>query len=388
MLVTAVAAALLMHTAQAWPHPPPSGPQPFGYFTNNTSWKPPGKETVSYPRYVELADGSILATTALSGVQPGYFPVFESKDGGAHWEYISNLTDQVNGWGMNAQPALEVLSTPLAGYPAGTILGTGNSWSENGTRIDLYASTDVARTWHFVSHIANGTAPNTTNGAHPIWEPRLLEYEGQVIAYYSDQRDPAHGQKLSHQVSTDLHNWGPVVNDVALPLYEARPGMTNIQYIPPINKWILVHETPIGNSSSYGVNYPVHYVLADTPLTFGDNPDIPLVVNNQTAPNASPYVAWSPLGGEYGTILVSDADRTQVFTNQCGADPNEWQLHATPAGAVYSRAIEIFKHRPDHLAIYGGNTYDQSAEGVQEPFSITVVNLYHVLASPAGVIPA
>ncbi|TKA74025.1 hypothetical protein B0A55_06172 [Friedmanniomyces simplex] len=387
MLVTAVATALLAQTALAWPHRP-TGPQPWGYFTNNTIWQPPGNLTVSYPRYVELADGSILATTALSGVTPGYFPVFESKDGGASWAYVSNLTDQVNGWGMNAQPALEVLSTPLGGYPAGTILGSGNSWSENGTRIDLYASTDVARTWHFVSHIANGTAPNTTNGAHPIWEPRLLEYDGQLIAYYSDQRDPAHGQKLSHQVSTDLHNWGPVVNDVALSPYEARPGMTNIQYVPPINKWILVHETPIGNSSSYGSNYPVHYVMADTPLEFGLNPDIPLVVNNATAPNASPYIAWSPIGGEYGTILVSDADRTQVFTNQCGGDPNEWQLHATPAGAVYSRAIEIFKHRPDHLAIYGGNTYDQSAAGIQEPFSITVVNLNHVLASPAGVIPA
>ena len=86
-----------------------------------------------------------------------------------------------------------------------------------------------------------------------------------VIAYYSDQRDPAHGQKLSHQVSYDLRNWEAPVNDVALEPYEARPGMTNIAYIAPIKKWILVHETPIGNSSSYGSNYPVHYVMADDP---------------------------------------------------------------------------------------------------------------------------
>jgi hypothetical protein len=33
--------------------------------------------------------------------------------------------------------------------------------------------------------------------------------------------------------------------------------MTNIDYIKPLKKWILVHELPIGNSSSYGVNYPV-----------------------------------------------------------------------------------------------------------------------------------
>jgi hypothetical protein len=44
---------------------------------------------------------------------------------------------------------------------------------------------------------------------------------------------------------------------VAYDLYEARPGMTVIDYIKPLKKWILVHELPIGNSSSYGVNYPV-----------------------------------------------------------------------------------------------------------------------------------
>lgn len=152
----------------------PKGPQPWGYFNNNTIYQPTGNESVTYPRYVELESGTILATTSLIGHSPGYFPVFESKDGGASWKYVSNLTDQVNGWGMSAQPALAELTEPMGGFEAGTILGTGNSWSNNGTRIDLYASTDRARTWKFVSHIAQGGRPNTTNGATPIWEPYLL----------------------------------------------------------------------------------------------------------------------------------------------------------------------------------------------------------------------
>jgi hypothetical protein len=53
-----------------------------------------------------------------------------------------------------------------------------------------------------------------------------------------------------------MKHWGPVVNDVAYDLYEARPGMTVIDYIKPLKKWILVHELPIGNSSSYG--YVLH----------------------------------------------------------------------------------------------------------------------------------
>ena len=102
------------------------------------------------------------------------FPVFESKDGGATWKWISNITDQVNGWGMGAQPALMELLEPMGGFEPGTILASGNSASGNGTRIDLYASIDKGYHWQFVSHVAQGGRPNTTNGADPIWEPFLL----------------------------------------------------------------------------------------------------------------------------------------------------------------------------------------------------------------------
>jgi hypothetical protein len=131
-----------------------------------------------YPRHVELRDGTLLVTASVRSVTgPGNlpaFPIFESKDGGVTFKWISNLTDQVNGWGMSAQPALYELRKPLGGFKPGTILASGNSWSNNGTRIDLYASTDRARTWQFVSHVAEGGRPNTTNGATPVWEPFLL----------------------------------------------------------------------------------------------------------------------------------------------------------------------------------------------------------------------
>jgi hypothetical protein len=108
------------------------------------------------------------------GHSPAYFPIFESKDGGASWKWVSDLHDMVNGWGLPAQPALMELTEPMGGFKKGTILASGNSWSNNGTRIDLYASTDRARSWQFVANIASGGRPNTTNGADPIWEPYLL----------------------------------------------------------------------------------------------------------------------------------------------------------------------------------------------------------------------
>ena len=205
-----------------------------------------------------------------------------------------------------------------------------------------------------------------------------------MIAYYSDQRDPKHGQKLAHQTSTDLKTWGPVVNDVAYDLYEARPGMTVVAYIPPIKKYILVHEFPIGNSSSYGSNYPVYYVMADSPLDFGQEKGRPIVISNTSVPNASPYVVWSPLGGPNGTIVVSDADRRQVYTNRFGGALDKWEEHATPAGAVYSRAIQVLKDHPDHLMIYGGETFDDRGKGLYTPFSATVLDLNEVLKAPVS----
>ncbi|KAH6085668.1 hypothetical protein HBI67_003430 [Parastagonospora nodorum] len=356
-----------------------SEPKPWGFFTNNTIYQTTGVEGITYPRFVELDDGTILATGSLLGHTPGYFPILESTDGGASWEYISDLRDQVNGAGMSAQPALAKLTKPMAGYPAGTILASGNSWLNNATRIDLYASTDKARTWEFVSHIAEGGKANTTNGETPIWEPYLLQYEGELIAYYSDQRDPKHGQKLAHQTSTDLKTWGPVVNDITYDQYMARPGMTVVAYIPPLKKWILVHELPVGNSSSYGSNYPVYYVMADKPTEFGNEKGRPIVINNSTVPNASPYVVWSPIGGPNGTIIVSDADRPQVYTNRWGGAEDKWEEHGTPAGSVYSRAIQIFEKYPNKLMIYGGETYDNLRSALHTPLSATVVSLEQTL---------
>ena len=97
--------------------------------------------------------------------------------------------------------------------------------------------------------------------------------------------------------------------------------------------------------------------MADSPLEFRPSKGRPIVIN-AVAPNNSPHVVWSPIGGLLGTIVVSDADKRSVFTNRAGGDPDNWEEHATPARAVYSRATQIFKKKPDHLSIYGGVTYD------------------------------
>ena len=154
-------------------------PEPFGLFGDNSIYWPDANHTIFYPRITELSDGTILATAGLNSSPKPVFPIFSSSDGGASWEWISNMTDQVNGLGMNAQPALAELTFDLSdSLPAGTVLASGNSWSpisdKNSTNIDIYASRDKGRTWEFVSNVARGSGPNTTNGTPCIWEPYIL----------------------------------------------------------------------------------------------------------------------------------------------------------------------------------------------------------------------
>lgn len=65
-----------------------------------------------------------------------------------------------------------------------------------------------------------------------------LSFSGDRLSvYYSDQRDPKHGQKLVQQTTEgDFDSWGPVVNMVASDTYEDRPGMLIVtEVISPLS---------------------------------------------------------------------------------------------------------------------------------------------------------
>lgn len=395
-LTFALAATVgLFHVAGAQPPPPASGPpapgpsakpKPFGTFGENVIFMPEINSTIMYPRIAELSDGTILATAGLSS-NPPVFPVFSSSDGGASWKWISNLTDQVNGLGMSAQPAIAELPWAVGEFPAGTVLASGNSWGNKSTNIDLYASKDKGHTWKFVSNVARGSGPSTENGNPCIWEPYILAHNGTIGMFYSDQRDPKHAQKLAHQKSTDLLNWGPVVNDVAYKTYTDRPGMTVITYIPPMKKWILVYEypgTPSANATGgeqwSGDEFPVYYRFADSPFEFDNDRGYPIVVKG-VQPGSSPYVVWSPKGGVNGTIIVSDNNHWDVFTNRFGGMPDRWEAHETRQMNAYSRALHVPRAYPDHLIILGAARYSRA---VHRPLSLSVMSIEELLRKPPG----
>src|SRR5205823_5962347 len=144
----------------------------------------------------------------------------------------------------------------------------------------------------------------------PVWEPFLMVSGSRLIAYYSDQRDPNHGQKLDHQVTTDGRTWGPIVDDVAMPTYSDRPGMASIAKLPN-GKYVMTYEyggAPEGN-------YAVYYKISADPEAFGSVTGIPLRTTDGTVPTSSPYVVWLPTGGTDGTLAVSANSTGELFLN-------------------------------------------------------------------------
>ncbi|KAJ5937645.1 hypothetical protein N7454_003987, partial [Penicillium verhagenii] len=328
-----------------------------------------------YARTIQLPNGDLLSTWENYSPEPPlvYFPIYRSTDFGKTWAAYSNVTDKVNGYGLRYQPFLYYLSESIGSFKAGTLLLAGNSIPEDlsSTHIELYASHDDGLTWSFVSHIASGGEAEPDNGLTPVWEPFLMTYNGQLVCYYSDQRDNAtYGQKLVHQVSSDLKKWGPVVNDVAYPTYTDRPGMPTVAKLPN-GKYIFMHEYgSFFNTSDY--SFPVYYRISANPLDFNSAEGIQLVAKDGTKPTSSPYVTWTPYGGAHGTIIANGQSSTSIFINQAlGA--GEWTEVATPEVAAYSRSLRVLEEGDGNwLVLTGGG---DSAATTDNLVSVSVLNL-------------
>lgn len=177
-----------------------------------------------------------------------------------------------------------------------------------------------------------------------------MVYKHQLIVYYSDQRDPEQGQKLVHQVTSDLETFGPVVDDVAYSTYDWRPGMTTVSLLPDGN-YILTYEF-------YGAveaDFAVYYRLSKNPLKFQEAPAYVIRSTDETVPVGSPYNVWTPAGGKNGTIVVSCGTLSEVFINRDLARPGSaWEKVSTPEGVSYTRSLLVENDEKTVLIVGGG----------------------------------
>ncbi|KAH8427631.1 sialidase family protein [Aspergillus melleus] len=328
-------------------------------YSQNVIFSPPENYTIPrtlYARNEQLPNGDLLATWENYSPEPPavYFPIYRSKDHGQTWKEISRVHDTANGLGLRYQPFLYYLPERVGKYKKGTLLLAGSSIPTDlsSTQIDLYASRDSGKTWEFLSHIAAGGEAVPNNGLTPVWEPFLLAHKGKLIAYYADQRaNETHGQKMSHQTTTDLKNWSAPKDDVSYPTYTDRPGMPVVTKLPN-GKYMFVYEYgSFFNTSSY--SFPIYYRISADPEDFDSAPHQRLVVSSGTVPTSSPYVVWTPYGGKHGTIIVSAGTQDSIFINQ-NLGEGEWTEIATPEGHSYTRSLRVLREDPSKLLLHGG----------------------------------
>ncbi len=233
---------------------------------------------------------------------PGY-PVYRSTDNGKTWEIITRVTDTLTGANSEWNPTLFELSKPYGDYPAGTIILVACSIDPQHNKeshIRLYFSIDGGYT--FDKGVVVASAGGLDEG---VWEPFLTQLDdGSLVCYYSDDSDPEHSQKIVYKQSKDGVIWGKSVTVVASKIHEERPGMPVVTKLSD-GSYFMVYEVV----DKEGIECePVFYRFSKDGLDWGDPSfigDELISKNGKKALGAAPYCAWTPVGGEYGTLIVS-----------------------------------------------------------------------------------
>jgi hypothetical protein len=341
---------------------------------------------VLYPKSTELPNGRLVAgfEDDEQAVVGQTMPIYKSDDHGDSWQKLTDLkapaylssdpayAKYTSNW---TNPYFYVLPQDVGSLKAGTLLladvvsGADAAPNPNGNgnrqnlAIALYASTDNGASWTVNSIIATGA----NQAQDPVWEPYLMVYQGQLVAYYSDENDylsyntttgvptidPANttatdsgGQVLVHRTWNGSGAWNDPVIDVAGSTVDRgngkteiggdRPGMTNV--VPTTDgKWLATFEYFGGGAN--------HYKIASNPLRFfadgsaagTDVGQLPVSTgSSRLAGGGSPVLLREP----NGAIVYNAAGSGDVWVNASGSSTGTWKQYKTPVTAGYSRDLQ------------------------------------------------
>lgn len=360
------------------------------YASNNTSScnKNP---CILYPKSAELPSGRLVAAFEDSeGPVVGQtMPIYKSDDNGDTWQklsdlkapaYLSSSSEWAGFTSSWTNPYFYVLPQALGGYAKGTLLlanvvSSGRSGSNDRIKdaIALYASTDQGATWSLASKIAaSPTSYSNVSGEtvyqDPVWEPYLMMYGNQLVAYYSDENDylsyntstgvptidpnntsatDSGGQVLVHKTWSGSGTWSSPVIDVSglttdqgggkSEIGGGRPGMTNVAPTTD-GKWMLTYEY-------FGGGDNVHYKIASDPTKFyavggaaGSNiSSLPAAGGGRPlTTGGSPVLISRPDGG----LVYNAYGSSNIWVNESGSSTGSWKEYQTAMPAGYSRNLQ------------------------------------------------
>lgn len=376
---------------------------------------------VVYPKATQLPSGRMLATfeyskvgiapDGLEGAAGQTLPIWKSDDDGTTWQKLTDVeapafisadaeaAPYTSNW---TNPNFYVLPEDVGNLEAGTVLlasvvsGEDAFFRENkaadpdwvpdndGDRQDmaiaLFAGSPDGSEWQFVNIVARGgwqggsagaggqnvAAANAFAQVDPVWEPQLFAWQGQLVAYYSDENDylgfdpetgiaaldpandtapDARSQVLVHRTwdGSDAP-WSEPVVDVPGETFEwngqqqiggGRPGMTTIAPTTD-GQFLITFEYWAGGADT-------RYKLSSDPLAFyadaseggEDVRDLPLADGSHwMAAGGSPVLA--SLGD--GRIVYNAAGESAVWVGD-GSSTGEWVEFDTPIAGGYSRNL-------------------------------------------------
>ena len=305
----------------------------------------------NYPRVIQLkysgtAKGPLLATFSPRGQA---LPIYRSSDDGDSWQKLSEVPM------LRGQPALFELPIKMGEFPAGTIMAAGNGLPAAASArrtLDVAYSVDGGKTWAYLSTIASGGEgrydPSDRAGLlrdqDPVFEPYLyVDASGHLVAYFSDERYKKDGysQLLDHEVSADGgRTWGPLVYDAAIPDGLTRPGMPIVTRDGHGKYYMSYEEVSMPGYPLEPRTNSVHLRTSDDGDHWGDPRTFGTLIQDRWRqfPNGTPFIVWSPWGGNDGTLLVTGRSVVRdnigrvgngMFINRSGGE-GLWTLIETP----------------------------------------------------------
>jgi hypothetical protein len=204
-------------------------------------------------------------------------------------------------------------------------------------KLRLYSSTDIGRSWNYISTYADGT------GELPVWEPHLVILDdGTFVQFFSSEAHKADGynQLLSHKISKDGgKSWGPEIYDTAMKGGVERPGMVIVARLPD-KRYVYNFEDVAGpfNQSQVYLKYSKDGMNWGNPAARGT----PVATMSGQYPTNTPNVFWFPLRGPKGVLVVTSraaqggandaAGNTLFWNNNLGVGP--WWQAPTPVQKI------------------------------------------------------
>ncbi|KAF2187574.1 glycoside hydrolase family 93 protein [Zopfia rhizophila CBS 207.26] len=149
-------------------------------------------------------------------------------------------------------------------------------------------------------------------------------------------------------------NWSTAIDVVSSQFYDDRPGKASAV------KYLILFEYTLRNGEGSTYTHPVYHKFVANPENAVTEPIRELSVDMGVRPSSAPYITWTSIKGNVGTIVVSAGTSNSIFINRTLGEGG-WQEVKTMAGRAYSREAKIPANDMGYLHLAGGAEEGQSS---------------------------